>query len=293
MGSLEIALGEMARRGKLVERVITLEKPELLNLFLTYQKEAMASRKFLESSLIGMNTGSEILEVGGGILALSVQLASEGFKVTVIEPIGDGFTGIYFIMRLYLEIASEEQLKFSLVESPIEDCTFSQKFDLIILINVMEHLKDPYSVSFQLAQTLKHTGKFRIFCPNYDFPYEPHFSKWIFSRKNGSFYLKAARASNPNIDLIDSIGLYKSINFVTLRKLCVFLNQSSISYEINSNAFYEILNRSMADTGLQNRHSGLYKLVLLIKKLHLLQTAKYFPKNFQPVIDMTIKKTKI
>ena len=66
MVSIDTAEAEMVRRGKLAEVVILKESPELLVLFLTYQNEAIAARKFLESSLIELDSGAEILEVGGG-----------------------------------------------------------------------------------------------------------------------------------------------------------------------------------------------------------------------------------
>jgi 2-polyprenyl-3-methyl-5-hydroxy-6-metoxy-1,4-benzoquinol methylase len=91
---LETAEEAMTRRGKLAEGLILSERPELIDLFFTYQNEAIAARKFLDSNLNKLNSGAQILEVGGGILALAVQLASEGFMVTTVEPVGEGFTGI-------------------------------------------------------------------------------------------------------------------------------------------------------------------------------------------------------
>ena len=66
MVSLESAKEAMTHRGKIAESLIALKRPELIDLFLTYQNEAMAARKFLESSLIELDSGAEILEVGGG-----------------------------------------------------------------------------------------------------------------------------------------------------------------------------------------------------------------------------------
>lgn len=192
MVSLESAEREMVRRGKIAERLIALERPELIDLFLTYQNEALAARKFLESSLIELDVESEILEIGGGILALAIQLASEGFKVTTIEPVGEGFSSISFMMDIFSEISKTENLSFNLKKSPIEECIFDHKFDFIFSINVMEHLKNPYSILIQLVELLKQRANYRFFCPNYDFPYEPHFGKWLFSRKDRAFYLKKA-----------------------------------------------------------------------------------------------------
>jgi hypothetical protein len=65
MVSLQSAIESMTRRGKIAESLIALERPELIDLFLTYQNGALAARKFLESSLIELDSDAEILEVGG------------------------------------------------------------------------------------------------------------------------------------------------------------------------------------------------------------------------------------
>ena len=139
----------MQRRGKIAEQQISTQFPELLNLFLTYQNEALAARRLLHSNLMDLESGSEILEIGGGIVALAIQLASEGFRVTSVEPVGEGFTGISSIMRIFLNIAKEEGLELNLIQAPIEECSFHNNFDFIFSINVMEHLDDPYSVLLQ------------------------------------------------------------------------------------------------------------------------------------------------
>ena len=154
----------------------------------------------------------------------------------------------------------------------------------------MEHLRDPYLVLMKLMENLKQSGNYRFFCPNYDFPYEPHFGKWMFLRRNGAFYLSASRASISNVGQTDSSGLYRSINFLTERKIRIFLIQNNLRYEVDQNAFYSVLNRSLFDTELQNRHTRLYRIVLTIQKFNLLHTARYFPKRFQPVIDCTVRK---
>ena len=291
--SIKEAENAMQRRGKIAEQLISSQCPELLSLFLTYQNEALAARRLLHPNLLELRSGSEILEIGGGIVALAIQLTSEGFSVTSVEPVGEGFTGISSIMQIFLDIAKEEGLELNLIQAPIEECSFLGDFDFIFSINVMEHLNNPYSVLLQMEDALKPGGIYRFFCPNYDFPYEPHFGKWIFARKNQAFYLEPNFVSVPRVDLIDSFGLYQSINYLTLRKLCSFSTDNNLSFKVNKNAFYEILIRSIADSGLQDRHKSLYKAVLLLEKLGLLHLAKYFPPSFQSIIDMSIVKIKI
>lgn len=52
MASLEVARSEMTRRANLVETVIRKQKPALLELFFTYQNEALTAREFREDGLV-------------------------------------------------------------------------------------------------------------------------------------------------------------------------------------------------------------------------------------------------
>jgi 2-polyprenyl-3-methyl-5-hydroxy-6-metoxy-1,4-benzoquinol methylase len=276
----------MVRRGKAAEQLISEQRPELLSLFLTYQNEAVAARKLLHNSLIHLDSGAQILEVGGGILALTIQLASEGFDVTTVEPIGEGFNEISFIMGVYMRIAKEENLVFSLIQYPIEDCKFESNFDFIFSINVMEHLKNPYTVLLQMVKTLKNNGTYRFFCPNYDFPYEPHFQKWLFLRINKAFYLQKHRAKSDSIPLNEALGLYRSLNYISLNKVIKYSHAKRINIKSKRTAFYNLLERAVEDEGLRRRHNGLtliIKLMYLFKFHHLV---KIVPARYQPVMDV-------
>ena len=288
MVGLEVAQKEMVRRGKIAESLIALERPELINLFLTYQNEAVFARKLIHNSLIELDSGAEILEVGGGILALAVQLASEGYKVTTVEPVGEGFSDISFIMKIFSEIASNENLTLELIESPIEVCIFDHKFDFIFSINVMEHLKDPYQVVRQMVEALKLTGKYRFFCPNYDFPYEPHFGKWLWRRRENSFYLEELRAIGLNLDSIGQKELYESLHFITLRKLKLFSRENQIHVVPNKLALSNLIDRALYDSNLKGRHRSLTIILRILHVSGMVRIAPYVNPNFQPIIDVTV-----
>ena len=286
MAAFETAEIKMRHRGELVGAVIALERPDLLDLYFTYQNEAKVARKLLDINLKELNVGAEILEVGGGILALSIQLASEGFNVTTVEPVVEGFTGIAYIMKVFLDIAKNENVEIQFVDSAIEDCNFENRFDFIYSINVMEHLEDPYSVLVQLVELLKDHGKYRFVCPNYDFPYEPHFGKWLFSRRNNAFYLPKSRAKSSQIPTDQTFGLFQTLNFLTLRKINKSARKNQIKIQPNSKAFFEILQRSSHDSELRKRHSVISQIAKLISLLKINYIAKTVPVNFQPIMDV-------
>ncbi len=286
MISTEIALNQMAFRGQFIEELIRTERPDLLDLFFTYQNEARASRELLQNSLSGLDTGAEILEIGGGILALAIQLASEGFKVTTVEPIGSGFAGINYILELYTGLAKNENIAFDLLQSPIEVCEFEGKFDFIFAINVMEHLTDPYLVLNQMIKSLKDTGRYRFVCPNYDFPYEPHFAKWLWRRRGKSFILEPSRAHVLRLSLNENRSLFNSLNFITLQKVVFFAELNLIQLQVNKHAFSNLLSRALKDTVLMDRHVRVVFFLKLIAVLKLNKLAIFWPALFQPVMDL-------
>ena len=286
MLTLEASKNEMTTRGYLVENYLRRNRPELLTTFLTYQNEALAARELLENSLQDLNPKAEILEVGAGILALSIQLASEGFKLTAVEPVGEGFEGISYLMKLFLDQAKIEKVSFRLVETPIENCLYQEKFDFIFSINVMEHLKDPYSVLLKITKNLKNGAKYRFVCPNYDFPYEPHFQKWIFARKNHSFNLLRLNLETNEMQVSDSLSLLKSLNYITLRKIARFARNNDIQITANKKTFFALLSRAGSDVILRNRHQGLVPLLRLLVFFKFHYLARIVPATLQPTMDV-------
>jgi 2-polyprenyl-3-methyl-5-hydroxy-6-metoxy-1,4-benzoquinol methylase len=281
----------MNRRSDFFRQVISENRPDLLRLFETYHHEALAARKFLDSDLQNLDPESKILEVGGGIMLLASQLATEGYQVTSVEPVGMGFSDIEYLKGIVIEKGQADGISLTTDQRRIEEFSSDNVFEYIFSINVMEHLINPYHTLSELMKFLGPSGIYRFFCPNYDFPYEPHFSKWMFKRKNKSFHLSKAAVMNSKIDLTDSEGLYDSLNFITAAKLKKNLTDGNIELNFNKDAFKNIIERSLNDVGLGDRHPRLVKLVKFAKNLGIVKVAEKFPVKFQPVLDVTASRS--
>ena len=291
LNSSDEAQRMMIARGEIAESIISSEKPHLLQTFRLYQNEAVEARILLEDSLLQVKDGGEVLEVGGGILALAVQLASEGFKVTTVEPIAEGFSSLDYILNVYLRIASEQKIELEFLNVPIEECRFDKKFDFIYSINVMEHLRDPYFVIRKLAETLSSMGQYRFICPNYDFPYEPHFAKWLIRRSHGAFTLEKRRARSKQIPFGEELVLLHSLNFLTLRKITKELSGTKITVQAEKLALYKILTRFIGDSELKSRHPSINTAVKIIVFFRIHHVFRFMPVNFQPLMDVRISNS--
>jgi hypothetical protein len=187
----------------------------------------------------------------------------------------------------FLEIAREEKIVFALVNSPIEDCRFDLKFDFIFSINVMEHLKDPYSVSIQMVKNLKAGCFDRFFAQTMTFHTNltsvsglVQDQKWLFSTSKSSYIDPYSRKRSSEVVFIIELS-----DFEKDKKA---LNQKNIHLSANPNSLYEVICRSINDLELKKRHKSLTNLVRILFFLTLHYLAKLVPVNYQPVMDIKI-----
>jgi hypothetical protein len=100
--------------------------------------------------------------------------------------------------------------------------------------------------------------------------------------------LEFDRARRLESENIDSVGLYKSLNFITVAKLQVFSRETNLLLKFNSQAFYLLLQRSMSDPGLRARHRNFVPIVDFLSKIKFMGLSKLLPTRLQPVMDVTL-----
>ena len=280
---------KMLARSDALESLISLKFPDLVKSARTYNNEAIQARRLLANDIASLPKGARVLEVGAGSLALSLQLASEGFAVTAVEPVGSGFSPMRIFIEEYLHMAGDMGMNIDFHDSKIEDFNSSERYDYGFCINVLEHVNDPARV-INHVMSLDIT-KFRIYFPNYNFPYEPHFGKFLWERKNGAFYLPLSRAKNSN--LVDEHGMYNSINYVTYKKVMSICSDSGINAILNKNVNEELLRRALNDPILESRHRMLANFAKVFNKLHLAKVFKILPLRVSPLIDITLARPRL
>lgn len=109
----------------------------------------------IEKFLPELSPGAKILDIGCGHGSVSHELVKKGFKVYGMEINRDA-------------IESLKAKGFRVIECDItEPFKLNEKFDLILLLDVLEHVFDPLSLLGEAAKVLKDDGEVIVSIPLY------------------------------------------------------------------------------------------------------------------------------
>lgn len=271
-----------------IQIAILQTQPELCEIFKTYAAEAIFARDLLDSNLKSLPEGAQILEVGAGSLILSCQLCREGYEVTAIEPVGQGFSHFNELQNVILKLASQGGFCPNILQIHAEDLDIKETFDFAFSINVMEHVDNVSQVIQRVVGSLKSGAIYRFICPNYSFPYEPHFNiPTIFSKKITGIIFKNKIYANANIP--DPAGTWDSINWISVNLVrdIAFNNKSTVVF--SKSLLLKMIERVLNDPIFSARRPSWLKLIFaLVVKLHLHKLTQHIPPCFQPIMDCSI-----
>lgn len=151
-----------------VFRSADLDGKELLAIYL----EEHAA--FFELVRDRLRPGLRVLEVGGGLGFFHVLARAAGADIVSLEPSASGFSVVRRFALSLLESTTMEPERF--VDARIEDWPAPDaSFDLIVSNNVLEHVDDVARVMGDMCRLTAPGGVQVHHCPNYMFPYEPHY----------------------------------------------------------------------------------------------------------------------
>jgi len=263
--------------------------PQLLGLFDTYAGEARFGRSFIESDLSELPAGARVLEIGAGALLLSCQLCREGFDVTALEPVGQGFSHFGQLQEIVKECAETESRLPHLLACPAEEFVAPVAFDYAFSINVMEHVADWQAVLSRITACLKTGAHYRFTCPNYLFPYEPHFNiPTLFSKRLTGIALRSRIWGNRSMP--DPKGTWSSLNWITVPDISAAVRRMpGIRVGFNKQTLVATLARAIDDSEFSSRRSGwLRGFLRIVVCLRLHRLAGVIPAAMQPIMDCTL-----
>lgn len=268
--------------------------PGLLPLFDTYAAEAAFGRRYLDRDLARLHPGSSILEVGAGSLLLSCQLVREGFDVTALEPTGSGFSHFEQLRQLVRERAESLGYMPRLVDLPAEAFAEENRYNFAFSVNVMEHVNDVPRVMGNIVSSLVAGASYRFTCPNYLFPYEPHFNIPTFFSKKLTGKLLYSRIFESK-RMPDPAGVWQSLNWINVLQVKhVARRLTGVSITFDRALLVSTLERVAVDENFARRRSpAIRKILSVLVRLRLHQMFRLLPAMFQPIMDCRLKKMKI
>ena len=135
--------------------------------------------------------GSRILEVGSGIGTMTRRLVEVADTVVGIEPNRNCATRLQEAMRAYPQ--------FTLRACHFEECDASelarQRFDSVVLVNVLEHIADDVGALKAFDQIVVPGGRVIVFVPALQMAYGPLDAELGHHRRYSKRTLRAAFAS--------------------------------------------------------------------------------------------------
>ena len=265
--------------------------PACLPLLDGYIGEARFGRAYIAAQLLDVPLNGYLLEIGAGSLLLSCQLVREGYMVTALEPVSDGFSHFNQIKKLVCARAAELGCLPELIEAKAETLNLHERFDLAFSINVMEHVGDVEAVVTRVVNALKFGALYRFTCPNYLFPYEPHFNiPTLFSKKFTENVFSRYIFRNENIP--DSAGLWRSLNWITVPQLSDIakrIPQTSMSF--NKKLIVSTLERVVHDSDFSSRRAPwISSAIKLLVRSGAHRLFGLVPAVAQPIIDCSIRR---
>lgn len=255
-----------------------------------FANEALFGLSVIEDDLSHLAQGAEIMEVGAGALLLSGYLTCKGFHVHALEPIGEGFSLFHAFQAAVLGYYRKNGIHLNLSESTIENFSDTDCFDYIFSINVFEHINNIETGLANAYRALRAGGSLRVYCPNYLFPYEPHFNIPTLLGKRITEIVFKQRIFY-SISFPQAKEVWDGLNWINvIRVKKIFRNSFGCEPVFNGLATFQVMKRVLNDRHFRERRSGwVVNIFQMIERCGLIKLFKFIPVIFSPVMDFRIQ----
>lgn len=273
-----------------VRRQVESQAPHLQPLLNVMSGEARFARAWLDEDLRKLPRGAHVLEVGGGAFLLACSLAAEGFSVTAIEPLGSGFGAFEELGVLVLALAAADA-RPEIARCKAEEFTSARRYTFAFSVNVMEHVDAPETAVARVSAVLAPGGQYRFLCPNYLFPYEPHFNIPTFGSKQLTARLMRSRIESAR-GIEDPAGLWRSLNWINVPQVRrIAATDRSLSLTFDRRTLVTMVERAVDDEAFAKRRSAwMVTAIRAVRGTGLLRFASRLPASWHPVMDARLTK---
>ena len=255
----------------------------------TYIEEAEFFEKVLDSDVSRLPNGSHLVEIGSGIGLLSLNLASRGFVVTAFEPQASGFNEMHQMRDLVTNNWKGPLPKINFSDISVNKSTkLDSPADYLYAINVIEHVPDYRTLIHDALNLVTSQGVFRIICPNYSIPYEPHFEIPVIVSKKLTF--RVFRRKIEKSEIPKSKEFWQDLSWPTQRGLKRYLKSIGVEFEFSREATNFYVNRALSDSSFVNRKGLVFGSLIKAFAISAKYLTRFIPLSLIPIIDCRISK---
>jgi SAM-dependent methyltransferase len=224
-----------------------------------------------------------ILEVGAGLGMLSSFLRIQGHDISALEPCTSGFDFFTQIREVILEEANADLPNLPLRAEELNPGQHGP-FEFIFSINVLEHIPQLAGALRGMASVLAPGGRMWHTCPNYLFPYEPHYGiplLPVFPRATG--VLLPRRIARDD--------LWRSLNFITYFRVKRLARSNGLNAVFRRGTMASALERLDSDAEFAARQSGIAsRIQRLLKAIGVISAIGFLPAALSTPMMIAMEK---
>jgi len=281
----------MFNRIKLESLLSTMPVSESLKIR-TYIGEADFYFSILKPDFQAIKKGSTVVEIGSGTGLLSMYIASLGHKVYSFEPQSSGFTDMLKMKELINECWEVNVPNVDFINDYYSESYFqeSEEIEYFLAVNVIEHIPNYGELIQSVRRKMNSNSIFRIICPNYLIPYEPHFDIPIFLNKNSTLLLLKRKILSS--ELPDPLEFWNDLSWPTPSKVRRAVHNSRMSVVFSRQTTKSYLERPFMDDSFKQRKNKLTFVVIKLTSKVLIPVLALVPLTLMPMIDCKVRLNK-
>lgn len=265
--------------------------PESRKKLQVYAAEADFFDSVLDNDFNSLAQGSHVIEIGSGIGLLALRAAARGIKVTAYEPQAPGFSEMLqhrdIIRKSWLGILPDVAWRDTFLNSktlPPE----TERADFAFAINVLEHVPNVESFITNAMESLRPGGRFRFICPNYAFPYEPHFEIPTLIHKGTTFRAFQRRIRASTVE--EPEATWQELSWPNVWKISRLLTRMNLRHTFSRSATEMYLHRVTHDRGFSARKGPAVRALFRLGSALAPAILTLTPTTLLPIIDCTIAR---
>lgn len=222
---------------------------------------------------------------GSGILLARLKERYPQHRFKGIEPVSMGFARFEASVN-----AIQQKYGLEVVRTTFEAFADEGPYDFIYSLNVIEHVASWRDAMRKMHRLLAPGGVGVFLCPNYSFPYEPHYALPLVLGKDLThrIFRKRIAAHDARHETHD---LWESLNMIKKREVMSLAKAHGIEVAFDEGIMTRMIEKLWTDENFARRQAGLAGTAKTLHRLGVTKLVESFPLNLlSPYMKVLVKK---